>query len=517
MGWGMSAGLSALSGTALALAFPGADLWPLAWVALVPLLVALRRSSLPRAFLLGHLAGFLYFCGILWWGLAVDGYNPLNFTLQNFVCGLWIGLFAFVAAFLHSRLPRWDSLTIPAVWVLVEHLRSHVGFLSWPWGILGYAQHSFLPAAATAAYAGVSGVSFLVVAANTALADLARPAGRGADTPRATRMRAAWALGAVAAVTAGAFLVPGGGEPSARPAAALRVSLLQGNVLARERDDTRFREAIFETYESLSLEAAAERPDLIVWPSSSVPGTIPAERAWVDLLGNLARRTGAWLLVGSSGFDKLDPRQRREGRVSNSAFLFSPEGRIVGRYDKMRLLPFDEYLPLRGQVRWPAWVADPRMTDARPGEALTVFRLGERRFGALICWENYFPEQARDLRDLGGEFLVSMTNEGFTSLPAAHRQMFAMNVLRAVEAGLPVVRTASTGISAIIAPSGRIVGRVRGEDGRDTGVAGHTTVALPAARGRTFYQRHGDWVVWISALVLPVAAIGALARRGGAA
>jgi apolipoprotein N-acyltransferase len=281
------------------------------------------------------------------------------------------------------------------------------------------------------------------------------------------------------------------------------------------RDDSRLRKAVFDTYETISLAAAADRPDLIIWPSSSVPGTIPAERAWVDLLGNLARRTGAWLLVGSSGFDKLDPKQRREGRVANSAFLISPEGRIAGRYDKMRLLPFDEYLPLRGILRWPSWIADPRMTDSRPGEQLTVFQVGERHFGALICWENYFPEQSRDLRGRGADFLVSMTNEGFTAEPAAHRQMFAMNVLRAVESGFPVVRTASTGISAIIAPSGWVTGRVQGADGRDTGLAGHLTLALPGARGRTFYHRHGEWLVGVAAVLLAAAAGSALTRREG--
>jgi apolipoprotein N-acyltransferase len=285
----------------------------------------------------------------------------------------------------------------------------------------------------------------------------------------------------------------------------LKVALVQGNVYwdaKRYNKDASYREGVFQKYSRLTLKAADYMPDLILWPSSSVPGTIPYERGRVRMLAGLARQTRSFLLVGSSGFDKFRPEQRKTRQLSNSAFLFSPLGLMLGRYDKMRLLPFDEYLPLRGYVKWPSWIAK-EMIDSLPGKDKTIFTMDKARFAVLICWENLFPEQFREMAAKGVDFMVSMTNEGFTKIPAGHHQMLAVNVLRAVENHVSIARISSTGVSCVIEPNGRISERVRDQKLHDVNVEGYVVAPIPLSSRRTFYSRYGDlFLYFVAALFL---------------
>lgn len=290
----------------------------------------------------------------------------------------------------------------------------------------------------------------------------------------------------------------------------MKVALVQGNVYWNERYwsdrykyDSYYREGIFQKYSSLTSRAADFKPELILWPSSSVPGRIPYERMRVRMLSSLARETGSFLLIGSSGFDKFTSDQKKTRRIANSAFLFSPQGEIIGRYDKMRLLPFDEYLPLRNHVKWPSWIVS-NITDHQPGEEMTIFTMKGVKFGVLICWEYMFPEQFRKMAIKGVDFMVNMTNEGFTRTPAAHYQMMAMSVLRAVENNVSIVRTASTGVSAIIEPDGRIRSRVKDHNLRDVDVEGYLVDEIPLSSKRTFYSRYGDWFIYTLLIILIV-------------
>jgi apolipoprotein N-acyltransferase len=250
------------------------------------------------------------------------------------------------------------------------------------------------------------------------------------------------------------------------------------------------------------MRSAESSPDLIVWPETAVPGKIPYNTHLVKRLASMARRSDAHLLVGSSGYEKFNAERGRSDRSANSAFLFSPEGEITGRYDKIRLVPFNEYLPLRSKLTWPAWIADQSMIDARPGEQLTVFEAGSLRFGVQICWENLFPDLFRKVAAQDVDFMVSMTNDNFTNAPAARYQMLNMNVFRAIENGVTIIRSSTSGVSAIILPNGEISVRLTDDDGKDLDVEGYVTAPLPTSTGRTFYNRHGDWFVALLAVLL---------------
>jgi apolipoprotein N-acyltransferase len=174
---------------------------------------------------------------------------------------------------------------------------------------------------------------------------------------------------------------------------------------------------------------------------------------------------------------------------------------MLRRYDKIRLLPFDEYLPLRKYVKWPSWIASD-MIDSLPGKEKTIFDMGRAKFAVLICWENMFPELFREMASKGVQFMVSMTNEGFTRNPVGHHQMLAVNVFRAIENHVAIARTASTGVSCIIEPGGRIVDRVKDGAGRDVDVEGYLVGNIPLISDRSFYNRYGDWFIVVISVVI---------------
>jgi len=185
---------------------------------------------------------------------------------------------------------------------------------------------------------------------------------------------------------------------------------------------------------------------------------------------------------------------------------------VVERYDKIRLLPFDEYVPLRRIVPWPSWLVGKRI-DFEPGERLTVFRAGEHHFGVQICWENLFPDQFRRLAARGVDFMVALTNEAFTDFPPAHEQMLAMNVFRAIENRVAIARAAPTGITTLIDPRGRIREVVTGPGGERVHVPGTLVGEIPLSRERSLYTRHGDRFMQVVGVGLAALLAWAAARE----
>jgi apolipoprotein N-acyltransferase len=289
------------------------------------------------------------------------------------------------------------------------------------------------------------------------------------------------------------------------------VVAVQGGVHRPESGSQAERVELVERYRRMSREASATPPDLVVWPEASFPAAIPADAGALRALGAITSELHAPLLLAASGADKSERSRSPRRAAANSAFLVEPGGRLRGRYDKVRLLPFNEYVPLRGVVPWPDWIA-PELVDAVPGREWTRFELDRYRFAVLICWENLFPHDFRRASE-GADFVVSLTNEAFTRSAVAHRQLLDMNRFRAIESGVWVVRAATTAESALIAPSGDLVARLpgAGADGADAFgalAAGFTPAAEP-----TLYARLGDWLVALQALLLPAAVAGRCGRK----
>ncbi len=500
---------SLTSAGTLILAFPPWGWQWLAWIALVPLLAFVRQSTPARALALGYATGLIWEgLGAAW--LVASGAHPLAYALLTAFAALRLMVFAALAGPL-LRCGAW--LAVPALWTLLEYLRTNLGWLSIPWGLLGQSQYEVLPVARVAAWGGVYGVSFVLVCGNVVVAGLAMAlhSRLGGDTdafrPLLRRLAPVLAAGATPLVLA-AFSV----QVSSSGARPLRAAVVQGGMYAREEHGLEGRAETFERYQRLTRGAASVGADLVIWPEAAVPGAIPYDPGALGLLYRTAHETGAPLLVGSGGRDKATPGTGNTA-VANSAFLISPRGAVAGRYDKVRLLPFNEYLPLRSLVPWPDWVASPEMVDATAGRGPTVFITEGRRYAVLICWENLFAADFRAAARQGVDFVVSLTNEAFTRSEAGHAQMFTMNLFRAIENGLPVVRVATTGISAVVAPDGRVIGRVEDVSRRTAEVYGWINVEIPAAHPPTPYLRFGDaWLV-LPALFLAASLVPRPGRR----
>lgn len=498
-----------LSAVLLAVSFPEPGLPMFAWVSLVPLFLLIRRSTPAKAALHSLCVCCLFYAALMRWTLSIKSIGILNFLIIDIVNGWHFVVFAVFAQYVARRNTKWIPLTFPSIWVVLEYLKSHAGPLSFPWGILGYSQFTVLPVARISTITGVYGVSFLIVAVNASLAEmiLNRWSLRERETVcRLDSLRERFGVPlmilAGTAILTALYQFGSSSVQESREGSSLKTALIQGNIYFDEKPDRRYQERVMRTYERLTMQAAGSKPDLIVWPSSSVPGRIPYDRMLVAEIARIARGSASYLLIGSAGYDKFEENQRKTKRVANSAFLFSPGGEILGRYDKMRLLPFDEYLPFRRYLKWPSWIVSPGITDHHAGTEMTIFRTDKARFGVLICWENFFPEQFREMASKGVDFMVGMTNEGFAPEPVGHRQMMAFYVFRAIENHVPVVRIASTGVSALISPEGRIIERVKDESGKDVDVEGFLAGELPLSSSRTFYSRHGDLFLAVPLILL---------------
>jgi apolipoprotein N-acyltransferase len=293
----------------------------------------------------------------------------------------------------------------------------------------------------------------------------------------------------------------------------IKISVVQGNIEQIKKWDTKYARSIMRTYADLTEEASREEPDLIVWPEAATPYAVDRDQNMYKLVRRITEKAGAPLLVGSSSRQKYATRRERAREMRNSAILLTP-GRGAGmqRYNKIHLLPFAEYLPLKGKVPWSViGISDPG--NYVPGEEFTVFQGPAYSFVATICWETIFPELVRKFVLAGGQFIVNITNEAWFGKTESPHQFVSMNVFRAVENGRYVVRCGNTGVSCFIDPRGRIVDRIQDEGGQDTFLRGVLTGSVVPLGHSTFYTRHGDWFAWLCAVLSVVLILASLMRR----
>lgn len=474
------------SGAAVALSFPSTDLGPLAWVALVPLLLVLRGASVGRAFLAGSLFGSAAGLGIYGWLFALPQFGLLHFTLLALYASLYPACWCVGVSLLSSRRgPGTTILVAPALWVALDLLRSHAGFLALPWATLGQSQHDNLPALQVAALGGEGAVTFLVVMANMAIASLlADRSSRGARLALAT---------IVAAHVGGAIVLA---TPEVEPT--LEVAAVQPAIGLAERDSTTGRAAIWDRLEALTREAmvTGESPALVVWPETAV-GDPRHNASLAARLGALSASVGMPIVAGAAETEKFaaaanDGLSTVERDAWNSAYLVAG-GAVVGDpYRKRVLMPFGEYLPLRGTLDW-SWLGVPDVADGQAGDGDAAFDIpgasaGPIRVATTICWESEFAALTRRSVADGARVMVQLTNDAWFGDTRAAAQHNMASVMRAVENRVPVVLASNTGPSQVIDSHGRIAARVEGHGRR--GVAS-ASVPLGAAGG-TVYTRVGE-------------------------
>ena len=441
--------LCSLSGLMLALCFPPAGLWFLVWVALAPWMIVLRTTTCGRALVASWLGGMVFFGVLLSW-LNLFGFLP--WLIACAVESLPLMLWGLSQRYTGRLTPALRMLGAAALWCALEWVRG-LGAFGFTWGWLGYSQAPARWLLPMARLVGTVGVSFVIVLANAALAELVAPWFAG--DPRGRPLRRS--LLGLAATGVLLLVLRAWGAAAPRPdGPTVTAAVVQGSAhgpLLAEDVNTPLtqeeQEAAMDCYAALTAEAARERPALIVWPESAIPEA-PEEAQWVAArLARVADEADAWLLAGGAYVDG-------EGRTFNSAYLYSPSGHLTARYDKVHLVPFGEYVPGRSWLpllhRYPI-----RESDFAAGSVPRMLQAGTMTIGAMICFESIFPAISWGRAERGAQVMVVMTNDAWFGRTAAAEQHRQIAVLRAVETGRWVLRGASTGISAIIAPDGRIV------------------------------------------------------------
>jgi apolipoprotein N-acyltransferase len=471
-------GAAALAGAVPALAFPAPSLWWLAYVALVPWILLIRSApTAGRAALDGWLGGAGFMLAVHHWLLP---------SLNVFIVVLALILGAFWApwGWLVRRLLGPDAgraqvvaalVLVPCGWLMVELVRSWQG-LGGPWGLLGASQWEVRPALRLASVGGVWLVSFLVVLLNTCLAALVAlpPARRPAVT----------ALAMTAACTSVVWFW----APRPQQSGSVRIAVVQPGVMPSA--DSRFDREI-----ALTQQLAGTHPDLVVWGESSVGVDLTSRVDVANRLASLSSLVGADLLVN------VDALKADGSGISKTSELVGPLGVTGPTYDKMRLVPFGEYIPLRSVLGWATSVGKAADQNRRPGTRQVVMDDHGLRFAPLVCFETAFPDMSRHVAGDGAQVLVAQSSTSSFQGSWAPAQHASLAALRAAETWRPMVHATLTGISAVYDGNGHAVGHRVG-----TGSSTATIYQVPLSTGVSPYVRFGDWVPHLALLVVLVAA-----------
>jgi apolipoprotein N-acyltransferase len=482
-----------LSGLLLFLSFPKFGSGILAWVALIPLFYALRDAKPWEGFKTGFLAGLVAHIGILYWiSFVVVQYGQLPvymgimaMLLLAAYLSLYTACFAMGVVFLRRRGGAL-FLSAPLFWTILEFARSHL-LTGFPWENLAYSQYLYGNIIQIADITGIYGISFAIVMVNAALYNLWSFRFRKRYLP----VDIVIAFAVIAAIYGYGYFRTAQIRESVQKKSPVEVALIQGNIDQNIKWDDRYQLQTLNIYRSLSLGSTPAEGGLIVWPETAAPfyfeGADPLRAVVVDV----AQASGRRLLFGSPSYDE------RGGKVSysNSAYMLRPDGTVAGRYDKVHLVPYGEYVPLRQFFPFISKIVV-GVGDFRPGTGFNPIESDGRRIGVLICYEAIFPESAREYKQKNADLLVNITNDAWFGKSSAPYQHLSMTVFRAVENRLYLVRAANTGISAIIDPTGKILSQ--------TGLFERTVLKgeVKYIDEKTFYASYGDLFVYLCGIVL---------------
>jgi apolipoprotein N-acyltransferase len=458
------AALAVTSGLALAAAFPKLDLNLLAWIAFIPLLYALEGESPRSVFRYSWLQGFACYTGSLYW-VVITLHNfasvrivlaVLPLILLAAVLAVYTAVAFWSAQYCAERLRIPIVVTLPVAWTAVEWVRTYfpIGF---PWNLLGYTAYRNLDLIQFAEYTGVYGISALIILFNVVTYGiLFRVYSRRVQTV---------SLGALTVLMAtvlifGSVRVDRLAREQNRKS--LKVAMVQGNIPQSIKWDPKFLESSFEVYVRQSQAAARRGADLIVWPEAAAafffqpddhyPADFAGDAPYRERLLQLAAETGHPILFGAPALGVED----HQTGFYNRAYLVSGGGKVQAWYDKIQLVPFGEYVPLKNVLGFFVNRVVTGFGDLFPGRIQTIFDVAGARLAVLICYESVFPDLTRREVKSGAQILVNITNDAWYGESSAPYQLLAMAAMRSVETKVPMVRVANTGISAVIEPSGMI-------------------------------------------------------------
>ena len=485
-------GLAAVSGLLLAGALPHLDWGWLVWFALVPFLRLFPFRSARAAFGHGMAMGVFYLGVMSYWIIVFAGHligpalSTLGWALVTAYQAFYLGVWAVGAQWLRGRPNPWAfRLGVPALWAVVEWWRQS-GTLALGWGDLAYTQHLALPVLQVTKLTGIWGLAFLIVLVNVALAEAAPPVNDG-------RGRGAFPF-FTAALVAAALVYGVLTIRAERLRPTFVAAALQGNINQNVPLTPAYAERVVQTFGAQSREAAAHGARLVVWPETAYPGYLQPDIG----LGPRARvaaeaiRDRQAALIGGVEYDAS------ERKNANSLFVMDARGQVTGSYQKRQLVPFGEFTPAR---RWLPFLEALHVTtfDMKRGadtQNLLDGGPGIGLIGPTICFESSYPRFLREQVARGAGLLVISTDDTWFGRTAAARQHSAIAAVRAAEADRYLVRSAATGVSQVIDPTGRVLA--------EADLFRPAVVWAPVQSRATVtpYVRWGDWFVGFCALLL---------------
>jgi len=526
---------AALSGLILRLAFPKFDLWPAAWIGMVPLFWSLRGRSGKAAFYRGWTFGTVYFYGVCFFLNTLYVYMGIvivGIVLLAVISGLYCALFALGAAAIAWRRPVLALAAVPAWWVALESIRSS-GELGFPFGALAHSQWQVTSLIQIVSLAGTGAISFLIVLFNLALTRAIFD--KATLSPRRRAAELAFAFAAVAACWIYGRQAIGRRTAESSQESALDVLMVQPNIPQPRKwesyqlygeDHVEKAQAIWDemllrvivpTDDALTSALASNPPDLIVWPETAVPDYFyNLNPRYTEVIERKDRDWKTPLLFGASRVVPA-PDGRTIAENYNTAYLYLPDAPANPLYyDKRHLVPFGEdfsyfrYIPIMKIFGLDLGTFD-------RGAGATVFKIpiraspsAEAAFSMVICFESTMPYLFRESVRNGAQFMVIVTNDAWYGASSGAAQHQIQSVFRAVETRRWVCRCANTGISCFISPEGRVEQR-----------AGLNTAATLRARiqpldGQSVYVRLGPWFSWLCLLLSAVSFVGLLRPRAAA-
>lgn len=483
---------SLFSSILLVLSFPPFDISVLAWISFIPFFYAAKKIGFRPVFITSYILGLFFFGSLLYWlnYVTIFGYLILVMYL-----GIYFGIFGLCSKFIIDRAENLALFLIPAVWVVLEFLRTKL-FTGFGWCLLGYSQYKFLELVQISNVFGVWVVSFLIMMVNVFLFLVLF-----ADRKNAPKKFLIVALILVSVILYGVWNIK---DIKSKECGLLEVGFVQGNIPQEEKWFGGNEDEIVDKYLGLSnrLLKRSPIPHLVIWPETALPDVVNNyEQTRILKIRNFAKDNGVWLLTGAitsefSGKTKL---------YYNSAVLFNDEGNAVGRYDKMHLVPFGEYMPLNIKRSLPFlrfWSSI--IGDSKKGSQYTVLRVDDFKIGVLICFEDVFGYMAREFSNLGADFFVNITNDAWFGKSSAPMQHLQHSVFRAIENSKYLVRVANTGISCVIEPSGNVKNIISDSRGKNIFVDGFGKCEIRKVPKNTLFSRFGDFFVWICFLFIGI-------------
>jgi len=553
-------GLALVSAALQVVIFPLPNLYWLSWIAVAPLLVAILRARAPetlqlelqsqssvqarllpaapwQGFVLGYLCGICWFAGTCYWifdtmhryGGMPAPVAVLALILFCMYVGLYHGLFGLLLALVAGStaagltapglrvaesMPAASKIiesvaatrralaAAPFLWVAVELARTRI--TAFPWELLGYSQTGNYALTRIATLTGVYGLSFEIALVNSVFAAaFLAPKGR-------RKWLLVAACGAAVILQAGQFLSP---PAIATDRIALLVQpnipILDGAMWTKQYFQDTLRDLTAVSLNLRGEKPAAQKPaagendrhfDLIVWPESPSP-FYTNDPLFRDAVSALARQSETWVVAGAIGITPAMHSRRESSQIFNSAALVSPQGEWVGRYDKVHLVPFGEYLPFPQLFAFAGGLTK-EVGEFQRGASLTPLDAGGERFGTFICYESIFPDEVRQGPLQGAQVLLNISNDGWYGDSGAWKQHLQQTQMRAIENDRWLLAATNTGMTASIDPFGRIVAA--------TPRKVRTGLMAPYAlsTGTTFYTRHGDWFAYLCAIISAGALVG---------